>query len=182
MFMIIATDHKLTAEGEEDMKWTTNSMHSASLDTSTATITTLNRCSCAWGAGLCRGTDSDRPNLPYIDALMSETLRCNCVVPLGLPHRGTQEDVYNGAPIPAGTLVFGNAWNMAHNPTHYPNPDVFDPTRFLGPTPAPDPRAYVFGFGHRKCPCQHIIESNLWLLLASLLHSFDILPGLDDEG
>jgi hypothetical protein len=33
-----------------------------------------------------------------------------------------------------------------------------------------------------KCPGQHLIESSLWLLLASLLHTLDIEPETDDDG
>ena len=36
---------------------------------------------------------SDRPNLPYIEAMVYEILRWNPSVPLGLPHVVTQDDV-----------------------------------------------------------------------------------------
>jgi cytochrome P450 len=124
----------------------------------------------------------DRPHLPYVDAVLSETLRHAPPVPLGLPHRLSQDDAWNGFRIPSGSLIFGNAWNMSRNAASYPNPETFDPTRFLGPTPAPDPRAYVFGFGRRRCPGANLVESSLWLLLATLLHTFDVLPETDDEG
>lgn len=44
---------------------------------------------------------------------------------------------------------------MLHDPTVYPNPMAFDPTRFLpevGKEMSPDPRNFVFGFGRRICP------------------------------
>jgi cytochrome P450 len=53
---------------------------------------------------------SDRKNLPYVNALCKEILRWHPVVPLGVPHRVTQDDVYNGYFIPAGSFVFGNTW------------------------------------------------------------------------
>jgi hypothetical protein len=79
------------------------------------------------GAGPARLPEfADRPNLPYIDALMSETLRWAVPVPLsssfisyffyqlnlfiyswdvGLPHRLMEDDHYRGMYIPKGSLV-----------------------------------------------------------------------------
>ena len=52
----------------------------------------------------------DRPNLPYINALCKEVMRWHPIVPLGIAHRVTQDDVYGGYLIPKGSLVLGNAW------------------------------------------------------------------------
>jgi cytochrome P450 len=41
--------------------------------------------------------------------------------------------------------------SMSRDLRYYQNPYVFDPTRFLGENPELDPRAYIFGFGHRIC-------------------------------
>lgn len=55
-------------------------------------------------------TISDRPNLPYIEAMVYEILRWNPSVPLGLPHVVTQDDVYKGFEIKKGTVVWANIW------------------------------------------------------------------------
>ena len=52
----------------------------------------------------------DRKNLPYIDALCKEVLRWHPIIPLGIPHRVTKDDIFDGYFIPAGTIVLGNAW------------------------------------------------------------------------
>jgi cytochrome P450 len=52
----------------------------------------------------------NRVNLPYINALCKEVMRWHPIVPLGLAHRLTQDDVLGNHFIPAGSLVMGFAW------------------------------------------------------------------------
>src|ERR1700753_1213087 len=58
---------------------------------------------------------SDRENLPYIDAIYKETLRCHPVIPLGIPHSPIIDDEYEGMRIPKGSIVLANAWYV---PSH----------------------------------------------------------------
>lgn len=55
-------------------------------------------------------TLSDRPDLPYVEALVKELIRCNLVLPLGMPHRVREDDVHDGCFIPKDTLVIPNIW------------------------------------------------------------------------
>lgn len=55
-------------------------------------------------------TWEDRPQLPYIDAILKETLRWNTATPLGVPHALIQDDVYEGMFIPGGATVIANIW------------------------------------------------------------------------
>ena len=57
-------------------------------------------------------TFADRERLPYIDAIVKETLRWHTVGPVGLPHAATEDDMYNGYFIPKGSIVIGNAWSV----------------------------------------------------------------------
>ena len=52
----------------------------------------------------------DKMYLPYINALCKEVLRWHPILPLGVPHRVTQDDAFKGYFIPAGTIVVGNTW------------------------------------------------------------------------
>ena len=96
---------------------------------------------------------SDRDNLPYIDAVVKEILRWNPPLPIGVPYRLMQDDVYRGYFIPAGTTVIQNAWAICRDPTIYPDPETFNPDRFLkdgnlDPSVS-DPEDRVFGAGRR---------------------------------
>lgn len=53
---------------------------------------------------------SDRPSLPYMNALVKELFRWHSGTPIGLPHRVIADDEYNGHFIPGGANVFVNIW------------------------------------------------------------------------
>lgn len=70
---------------------------------------------------------SDRHALPYINALVKESMRWQSIIPLGVlyivkvfaiiycipiavGHMATEDDEYDGYFIPKGTVVLGNGW------------------------------------------------------------------------
>ena len=59
---------------------------------------------------------ADYPHLPYIRAVVKEVLRWRPIVPLGMPHRSTEDDWYEGMFIPKGTIRIANAWRMNRDP------------------------------------------------------------------
>ena len=96
---------------------------------------------------------SDKDKLPYIDALVKELLRWNPPVPVGVPKRATQDDVYRGYFIPEGATVMENIWAIFRDPNIYPDPETFNPDRFLkdgenNPLIL-NPEDRVFGSGRR---------------------------------
>ncbi|KAG7439314.1 cytochrome P450 [Guyanagaster necrorhizus] len=125
----------------------------------------------------------DRPQLPYIDAIVLEAMRWNSVLPLGIAHRTVKEDVYRGYYIPAGATIIGNAWAMLHNEKDYPNPLVFDPDRFIprdGKERQPEPTV-VFGFGRRICPGRYIAVNTAWIAIASMVSTLSFTKAVDSE-
>jgi len=123
----------------------------------------------------------DRQDLPYIEAMVTETLRWNPVAPLGLPHMVTKDDVYNGYFIPGGTTIAGNSWAILHDPETYPEPLRFLPERFLpdqktgNPSSQPFPEC-AFGYGRRICPGRFMTTNSLFISIAHILTCFDIGP------
>ena len=55
----------------------------------------------------------DRVNLPYIDAVVKETLRWHPVAPMGIPHMSVDDDMYEGYYIPKGSLIMPNIWYVS---------------------------------------------------------------------
>ncbi|KAH9963101.1 cytochrome P450 [Lactifluus volemus] len=124
----------------------------------------------------------DEDALPYVKAVFHEVLRWSPPGPLGIPHRLTEDDVYEGYFIPAGSLVFPNIWAIMHDPITYPEPSKFKPERFLDPvTPEPLPEA-AFGYGRRICPGRFFARDVLWVGMASMLSAYEFLPATDTEG
>ncbi|KAL1938327.1 hypothetical protein VTO73DRAFT_11778 [Trametes versicolor] len=122
-------------------------------------------------------TYADLAQLPYFNALYLEVLRWTPVVPLGVPHAVSSDDVYNGYYIPKGSIVMINQWKMLHDPETYADPFTFNPDRFLpkdGSEPEYDPRKIAFGFGRRICPGMYLAEPSVLMVAAMLLAVYDI--------
>ncbi|KAI8628042.1 cytochrome P450 oxidoreductase OrdA-like protein [Xylariaceae sp. FL1651] len=127
-------------------------------------------------------TFSDREKLPYVEAIVTETWRWHPVAPMGVAHAASVDDSINGYHIPKGSIIIPNIWWFTHDPAVYPNPLIFNPSRYLGPNPAPDPRNYVFGYGRRICPGRYLADSSVWLTVAQSLAVFVVGKGLDNSG
>ncbi|KAJ7923381.1 cytochrome P450 [Mycena leptocephala] len=131
-------------------------------------------------------TFEDEENLPYVSAIVKETLRWHPVTPIAVPHSLTEDDVYHGNRIPAGSIVLANVWSMTHDESDYPDPLNFIPERFLKDgklnLDVRDPLSLVFGFGRRVCPGMHLGYSFVWIVIASILSAFDITKAVDEDG
>lgn len=128
-------------------------------------------------------TMADRPQLPYISALVKEAFRWHTVGPTGVPHCVKEDDVYNGYFIPKGSIVFACLWKMASSEKSYPNPNNFDPTRHMnlpGKPAQPDPAPFAFGFGRRKCPGSFLADQSVYIEIAMALATFNISPITED--
>ncbi|KAK7042071.1 OrdA protein [Favolaschia claudopus] len=117
---------------------------------------------------------SDREQLPYTSAVVTELLRWHSVAPLGVPHAAMQDTVVNGHFIPKGSIMIANLWNMLNDPKTYPDPGTFNPSRYLSPSPQRDPRTICFGFGRRVCPGKHLAEVSLFCAVAAILATFEV--------
>ncbi|RPD62677.1 cytochrome P450 [Lentinus tigrinus ALCF2SS1-7] len=128
----------------------------------------------------------DKASLPYVNAVLKETLRWHPVAPFGIPHTTGDDIEYRGYFIPKGTTFVANTWACMHDPDVYADPDRFLPDRFmrdgkLDPD-VRDPNDFVFGYGRRKCPGKAFAEVQMFTIIAMVLHVFDITPPLDESG
>ena len=136
-------------------------------------------------------TFADAPNLPYIQALVKESLRWRPPFPIGIPHTTTEDDWYEGMFIPKGTMCIVNIWQCHHDPESYgPDAASFNPERFLdehgrlipGPVETRDDGHSSYGFGRRACPGKHAANDALVISMATILWATRLEHACDESG
>ncbi|EGN92211.1 hypothetical protein SERLA73DRAFT_127702 [Serpula lacrymans var. lacrymans S7.3] len=127
---------------------------------------------------------NDRPPLPYIEAILRETLRWHAVGPLGVPHAITNVDHFEGYFTPKGAIVMANIWAMSHNEDKYSESAEFKPERFFTPDGKlnNDNVGFIFGFGRRICVGRHIADATVWAAIVSILAALNIEKAKDEQG
>ncbi|KAD2805960.1 hypothetical protein E3N88_39337 [Mikania micrantha] len=121
-------------------------------------------------------TNSDLDNLPYLQAIVKETLRVHPPGPLLSWARLSTQDTHVGPHfIPAGTTAMVNMWAITHDERVWSEPNRFNPDRFLNEDVAimgSDLRLAPFGAGRRVCPGKAMGLATVHLWLAQLLQKF----------
>ncbi|KAI0701989.1 cytochrome P450 [Cytidiella melzeri] len=193
-----------TSEEEELIKAAAASLYSGGADTTPSSLASFILAMCLYPAIQTRAhaeldsvigsewqrlpTFADRPNLPYINAVVLEILRWNPAVPLGLAHQLTQDDVYRGWRLKKGTVVWANIWTMLHSDDAFQNASQFRPERFLNDQGKPcqlsketDP-ATGFGFGRRVCPGMYFADNSIFIAVAMMLYVFTVSKARSLDG
>lgn len=98
------------------------------------------------------GEHVDLEALDLTTRVIKESMRLRPPVWL-VERRAIFDDELGGAPIPAGATVGTSAYVLHRDPAYWPNPEGFDPDRFLPEAEASRPRySYLpFGAGPRVC-------------------------------
>ncbi|CAN8290395.1 unnamed protein product [Cochlearia groenlandica] len=120
--------------------------------------------------------ESHVPKLPYLLAIVKETLRLHLVAAFLANHSPSQDTVVGGFTIPKDTKVIINAWAIHRDPKFWKNPLEFNPNRFLDKSygfSGNDLNFIPFGSGRRICVGIAMAERISIYNLAVLLHSFD---------
>nr|QDH76473.1 cinnamate 4-hydroxylase [Populus hybrid cultivar] len=126
-------------------------------------------------------TEPDTYKLPYLNAVVKETLRLRMAIPLLVPHMNLHDAKLGGFDIPAESKILVNAWWLANNPAHWKNPEEFRPERFLEEEAkveanGNDFRYLPFGVGRRSCPGIILALPILGITLGRLVQNFELLP------
>ena len=123
-----------------------------------------------------------QPDLPYMHAIIMETMRYRTVGPFALPHKATTDCELGGYAIPKDAQTLGNIYAIHHDPRFWDSPDEFMPERFLPlpdgtPAPALSNGAFMpFSTGRRGCPGQGFAHIVIWLQACRLLHRYRFTP------
>jgi len=73
---------------------------------------------------------------------------------------------------------------MTRNEEVYPEPEMFNPDRFMNPSSQQvlEHVDAVWGFGRRACPGKTFAEANLWLCIANFIATMDVEKAVDGDG
>ena len=121
-------------------------------------------------------------NIPYLEAVLSESMRLYPPVAGTLPRQvPLNGETIDGSYVPAGTSVGVNHFACYHHPQNFHRPEDFLPERWLpeARTQAPfdkDNRACMqpFSFGPRNCLGKNLAKAEMRLILAKMLWRFDL--------
>lgn len=120
--------------------------------------------------------ESDVRRMPYLQAIIKETLRLHPPTPFLLARIAGENVEMCGFIVPKGAQVLVNAWAIGRDPSRWLNPDCFLPERFIGSdidTRGRDFELIPFGAGRRICPGLLLAIRMLHMMLGSLINSFD---------
>lgn len=116
--------------------------------------------------------EADISKLPYLQSVILESLRLHPVVPLLAPHMSSADCTIGGYDVPAGTILFANAWAIHRDPALWNDPTSFKPERFENWKS----EAYThmpFGMGRRACPGEGLAQRIMAATLGSLIQCFE---------
>ncbi|CAN1296448.1 Trans-cinnamate 4-monooxygenase, partial [Linum perenne] len=119
-------------------------------------------------------TEPDIQKLPYLQAVIKETLRLRMAIPLLVPHMNLHDAKLKGFDIPAESKILVNAWWLANNPEQWKKPEEFRPERFF--EDGNDFRYLPFGVGRRSCPGIILALPILGITIGRLVQNFELLP------
>ncbi|ONK60034.1 uncharacterized protein A4U43_C08F13510 [Asparagus officinalis] len=118
--------------------------------------------------------EEDLPNLPYLQAIMSETLRLYPAAPLLVPHESHQECTVAGYHVPRGTMLLVNAWAIHRDPELWAEPEEFRPERFVDRAEdGAGGKSFPFGMGRRRCPGDGLALRLIGLALGTMIQCFE---------
>ncbi|XP_058193838.1 cytochrome P450 736A117-like isoform X1 [Rhododendron vialii] len=122
-------------------------------------------------------TEDDLDQMPYLKAVIKETLRLHPPLPLLVPRESTKDIQVMGYDVTAETRVIVNAWSIGRDPASWDEPEEFRPERFLN-NHSIDFRGHdfeliPFGAGRRGCPGIQFAAVVNELAVANLVHKFD---------
>ncbi|XP_035667221.1 cytochrome P450 2U1-like [Branchiostoma floridae] len=117
---------------------------------------------------------TQRSQLPYTEAVITEVMRIKPVAPMSLPHATSKNANLFGYDIPEGTMIWPVLWSVFYDPVHYHEPEVFKPQRFLGENGqfVKDPTFIPFSTGRRMCLGENLAKMELFLFFTHLLQHF----------
>ncbi|KAK4481805.1 hypothetical protein RD792_012716 [Penstemon davidsonii] len=120
--------------------------------------------------------EGDLNNLPYLQAVVKETMRLHPSLPFLLPRNAMEDTKFMGYLIPKNTMVLVNVWAIHRDPDSWDDPLSFKPERFINlkiDSKGQNFELIPFGSGRRSCIGMFLGDRMVSLSLARLVQNFD---------
>ncbi|XP_068185618.1 cytochrome P450 [Antennarius striatus] len=118
--------------------------------------------------------------MPFLKAIIRETLRLYPVVPGNARLLVENEIVVGDHLFPTGTLFHLCHYCVSHDETIFPDPQAFQPERWLRGAEEKFKKhpfgSVPFGFGIRACLGRRVAELEMYLLLSRLIKRYEVRP------
>jgi len=124
----------------------------------------------------------DLDRLPYTRAVLAESMRL--YPPAWAVAREAKQDMeVGGRPVAAGTIILMSQWVTHRDARWWPEPELFDPDRWVPGEPAHDPDRpryayFPFGGGPRICIGEAFAWTEGVLALATLARRWKLRPAV----
>ncbi|KAK0426808.1 hypothetical protein QR680_009911 [Steinernema hermaphroditum] len=121
---------------------------------------------------------TDKANMPYANAVVTETLRCSNIVTFNILHETTTESVVGGFKIPTGTVIVPQMSVAMRDKTHFENPLEFNPDRYLDPENGKqlEKKVIPFSVGKRACLGESLARAEIFLFLTNFVQRYKFSP------
>ncbi|KAI8161951.1 Cytochrome P450 monooxygenase FUS8 [Colletotrichum sp. SAR 10_70] len=132
-------------------------------------------------------TNEMAANLPFLNAVLKETLRLRAPAASGLQRQTDEDIVLAGHLFPAGTAITANTFPLHLDDREWADAEDFVPERWLSDykgVPAAEKMSYYpFSAASRNCIGKQFAWNELRLTMASLLRRYDFffVPGQSRE-
>ncbi|KAL0456319.1 UNVERIFIED_CONTAM: Trimethyltridecatetraene synthase [Sesamum latifolium] len=130
--------------------------------------------------------EDDFSKLPYLDAIMMESMRLHPIATFLAPHCVAEDCKVAGYDVPKGTVILINTWTIGRDPKSWDSLLEFLPERFMGKNidmKGSNFSFLPFGSGRRRCPGYRLGLKLVQTILANLLHglNFRLIDGMRPE-
>ncbi|KAI0853766.1 cytochrome P450 [Daldinia vernicosa] len=126
----------------------------------------------------------DLEQLPLLDGFIKETVRCNPLDTLAIRRKALEPYTFSDGSlsVPSGATVCVSSYDLMHNPQTYPDPNAFNPSRYLPKEPNSQQlkftevsEAYpIWGYGSLACPGRFQASLAMKLVISQLLLKYDL--------
>ncbi|KAG2216004.1 hypothetical protein INT46_007064 [Mucor plumbeus] len=118
-------------------------------------------------------------HLPYLNAVINETLRVDSIAAAGLMRRAPKDTVLDGRIfVPKDTTVICSLYHAQMNSKYWSHPEEFRPERWLDQDDEVNDLEAFFAWsaGTRNCIGKNFALQEMRILIATMLKTYDIQP------